>query len=42
MQVLGGQGRYFQKLSETLDLTSEGLGEMFVGDFADITMNQWG
>ena len=30
---------YFQKLSsvsQTLDMTSEGLGEMFEGDFADI------
>ena len=35
---LVGQGGYFQKLSygsETLDMTSEGLGEMFEGDSAD-------
>ena len=39
MQVLGGQGRYFQKLSqgsETLDMTSEGSGEMVEGSFADM------
>ena len=36
MQVLAGQGRNFQKMSsETSDMTSEGFGEMFEGDFAD-------
>ena len=38
MTYLGGQGGYFEKLSygsETLDMTSEGLGEMFKGDSAD-------
>ena len=36
---LVGQGGYFQKLSygsETSDMTSEGLGEMFEGDSADM------
>ena len=39
MQVLGGQGGYFQKLSygsETWDMTCEVLGEMFEGDFVDM------
>ena len=38
MKYLGGQGGYFEKLSygsETLDMTSERLGEMFKGDSAD-------
>ena len=38
MVYLGRHVRYFEKLSwgsETLDMTSEGLGEMFEGDFAD-------
>ena len=38
MLYLGGHVKYFEKLSwgsETLDMTSEGLGEMFEGDFAD-------
>jgi hypothetical protein len=35
MTFLGGKERYLQKLSygfETLDMTSDGLGEMFEGD----------
>ena len=35
--ILGGKGGYFEKLSygsETWDMTSDGLGEMFKGDFA--------
>ena len=39
MIYLGGQGGYFEKLSkgsETSDMTSEGLGEMFEGDSADM------
>ena len=38
MQFLGGKGGYFEKLSnasKTLDMTSEGLGEVFEGDSAD-------
>ena len=38
MTLLGGQGGYFQKSSrdsETSDMTSDGLGEMFEGDSAD-------
>ena len=38
MTFLGRQGGYFQKLSEgseTSDMTSEGLGEMFELDSAD-------
>jgi hypothetical protein len=38
MQFLGGKGAYFEKLaygSETLDMTSEGLGEVFKDDSAD-------
>ena len=38
MQFLGGKGAYFEKLSygsETLDMTSEGFGEVFKGDSAD-------
>ena len=38
MTFLGGKEGYFQKLSsgsETLDMTSGGLGEMFEGDSAD-------
>jgi hypothetical protein len=38
MTLLGGQGGYFQKLSydsETSDMTSDGLGEMFECDSAD-------
>jgi hypothetical protein len=34
-----GNGWYFEKLSQssgTLDVTLEGLGEMFEGDFADM------
>ena len=41
MTLLGGQGGYFQKSSrdsETSDTTSEGLGEMFEGDSADMSM----
>ena len=36
--VLGEKEGYFEKMSlgsETLDMTSEGLEEMFEGDFAD-------
>ena len=39
MVYLGGQRGYFQKLSlgsESLEMTSEGLGEMFEGDFSDM------
>ena len=39
MTFWGGQEGYFQKLSlvaETSEMTSEGLGEMFEGDFADM------
>ena len=39
MTLLGGQGGYFQKSSrdsETSDATSEGLGETFEGDSADM------
>ena len=39
MLYLAGQREEFQKLSkgsETLCMTSEGLGEMFEGDFADM------
>ena len=39
MTLMGGQGGYFQKSSqdsETLDMTSEGLGEMFKGDSASV------
>ena len=35
---MSGKGGYFQKLSlgsETSDMTSQGLGEMFEGDSAD-------
>ena len=50
--VLGGKGGYFQKLpygSKILDITSEGLGEMFEVDSADtwarkfplMTMRGW-
>ena len=38
MTYIGGKGGYFEKLShgsETLDMTSERLGEMFKGDSAD-------
>jgi hypothetical protein len=38
MRFLGGKGGYFEKLSygsETSDMTSEGLGEVFKGDSAD-------
>jgi hypothetical protein len=44
MQVLDGQGVYFQKLSygnKTSDMTSEGLGEMFEGNFAEIFGNKF-
>ena len=43
MQFLGGKGGYFQKLSygsETFDMTSEGLGEMFEGDLVDMCANK--
>ena len=39
MTFFGGKGGIFQKLSqgsETFDITYEGLGEMFEGDFADM------
>ena len=39
MKCLGRKGGYFQKLSlgfETSDMTSDGLGEMFEGDSADV------
>ena len=39
IRLLGGKGGYFEKLSKgskTLDMTCEGLGEMFGGDFADV------
>jgi hypothetical protein len=39
MQFLGGKGGYFEKLSKgskTEDMTSEGLGEVFKGDSADM------
>ena len=46
MQVLGGQGGYFQKglsyASETSDMNSEGLEEMFEGNFADKCWCYWG
>ena len=35
MTLLGGQREYFKKF-RTLDMTSEGLGEMFEGDSADM------
>ena len=45
MQVLVGQGGYFQKGlsygSETSDMISEGLKEMFQGDFADKCVNKF-
>ena len=37
MRFLGGKGGYFEKLSKgskTLDMTLEGLGEVFKGDSA--------
>ena len=39
MQFLGGKGEYFENLSKgskTYDMTSEGLGEVFKGDSADM------
>ena len=39
MRFLGGKGGYFEKLSngsKTSDMTSEGLGEVFEGDSADM------
>jgi hypothetical protein len=39
MRFLGGKGEYFEKLSKgskTYDMTSEGLGEVFKGDSADM------
>jgi hypothetical protein len=39
MRFLGGKGLYFEKLSKgskTSDMTSEGLGEVFEGDSADM------
>ena len=51
MTLLGGQRGYFPKLSygsETSDMTSEGLGEMFEGDSAGtcagkfLLMSMWG
>ena len=38
MRFLGGKGGYFEKLSngsKTLDMTLEGLVEVFEGDYAD-------
>ena len=38
MRFLGGKGGYFEKFSngsKTLDMTWEGLGEVFEGDSAD-------
>jgi hypothetical protein len=38
MRFLAGKGGYFEKFSKgtkTLDMTSEGLGEVFEGDSAD-------
>ena len=43
MLYLRGQGGYFQKLSqgsETLDMASKGLGEMFEGDVADMCVKK--
>ena len=43
MTLLGGQGGYFEKLSNGLqnsDMTSEVLGEMFKGNFADICVGK--
>ena len=37
--IFGRRGGYLEKLffgSKTLNMTSEGLGEMFDGDFADM------
>ena len=43
MQVLGGQEGCFQKFGlETSDMTSEGLGEMYEGHFADTCTEKWG
>ena len=42
-KFLAGEGGYFEKLSygsETLDMTSEGLEEMFEGDYADMCGKQ--
>ena len=39
MRFLGGKGGYFEKLSKgskTLDMTSEGLGEVLEGDSANM------
>jgi hypothetical protein len=39
MRFLGGKGGYFEKFSngsKTLDMTMEGLGEVFEGDSADM------
>jgi hypothetical protein len=39
MRFLGGKGGYFENLSngsKTLDMTSEGLGEVFEGDSPDM------
>jgi hypothetical protein len=45
MQFWMDKGGYFQKLSygsKTLDMmTSEGLGEMFQGDFADMCIDSF-
>ena len=35
MTFMGRKGEYFQRLSETLDITSMGLGDMFEGGSAD-------
>jgi hypothetical protein len=43
MLFLGGKGGYFQKFSYgslTLDMISEGFGEIFEGDFADTCANK--
>ena len=39
MRFMGGKGGYFEKLSKgskTSDMSSEGLGEVFEGDSADM------
>jgi hypothetical protein len=44
MRFLGGKGGYFEKLSKgskTSDMTSEGLGEVFEGDSADISAGKF-
>ena len=42
MIYFGGKGGYLEKLSwgsENLEMTSEGLVEMFEGDFANMCVN---